>query len=406
MGSRRFGCYEIDDALVIVDSVSGEVLFLNPSASILWLALTEAPRCEAELADILVDYFPDLPSGQAAGIPALLREWEAKGLCRQIASGRWEVSGDPSADAGNAPFDKAAADWRCEGARLIWSRNIRLHVEVVAVEIWVTPDHASREGVERLQGFLGGLPEAEGSGRSRLAIWIDAPQCHLSLDGVHRTTQGLSDATGFLFQALVNHAYPECRNPITLHAGAVGNAGGTIIMPAISGSGKTTLTAYLAAQGWCYGGDDIIGLARSGAGAPEQGLLLLPLPSALGIKMGSWALLASYFPALQNLPEVRYEGKQVRYLPVPASRHIGADHRGRRPAVLIFPRYVAGSACSLQGLSEGEALRSILESGNGASASPDLDGFATLIALIRSTPRYRLEYGRLDDAERELAQLA
>ncbi|QTH24014.1 hypothetical protein HRJ34_11170 [Rhizorhabdus wittichii] len=404
MVSQRFGWYEIDDALIVVDAASGEALFLNQSASILWLALTEAPCSEAELADILAGYFPDLPSGQATGITALLGDWEAKGLCRQGASGRWEVNGDPSAGADDARSDKATADWRGGGAQLVWSRGIRLHVETVAVEIWVTPDHASREGVERLQGFLGGLPQAEGPGQSRLAIWIDGPQCHLLLDGVHRTTQGLSDATGFLFQALVNHAYPECRNPITLHAGAIGNAGGTIIMPAISGSGKTTLTAYLAAQGWRYGGDDIIGLAR--AETPDAGLLLLPLPSALGIKTGSWALLAPHFPALRDLPEVRYEGKQVRYLPVPASHHIGPEHQGRRPIALVFPRYVAGSACSLRGISEGEALRSILESGSGASASPDLDGFATLIALIRSVPRYRLEYDRLDDAVRELAQLA
>jgi hypothetical protein len=125
----------------------------------------------------------------------------------------------------------------------------------------------------------------------------------------------------------------------------------------------------------------------------------------LGIKAGSWSLLTPHFPELPDIPVVSYQEKRVRYLPVPPARHIASDQGCRRPVALVFPRYVANSACTLSGISEGEALRLIIEAGSGANSSLDLDGFATLIELVRSVARYRLEYDRLEEAEQQLAQL-
>jgi hypothetical protein len=44
---------------------------------------------------------------------------------------------------------------------------------------------------------------------------------------------------------------------LSLHAGAVANASGTLVLPGTSGSGKTTLTLALTTLGWDYLTDDI-----------------------------------------------------------------------------------------------------------------------------------------------------
>ena len=68
MFPRRFDWHEIDGALVVVDSVAGDATFLNPSASLLWLALSEAPQSETSLALVLTDHFSDIRRGDDLGI--------------------------------------------------------------------------------------------------------------------------------------------------------------------------------------------------------------------------------------------------------------------------------------------------------------------------------------------------
>ena len=351
----------------------------------------------------MTNFFPEISSGCDLGVLPLLNEWKQKGWCRTITDGQWSLNSDLIAETDHRLDDVAYADWPVHGAQLISSRDICFHDEAITHEIWASAGSMLCEEIERLQGFLGGLPDALRPTDARFALWINGSKCHLFLNGNHLTVQDVSQATGFLYQAIVTQAFPKYCDHITMHAAAVAIGQGTLIMPAVSGSGKTTLTAYLVAQGWSYGGDDIIGLAKMPK--PDGALRLLPFPSALGIKDGSWEALIGYFPELRHTPIVNYGAKRVRYLPVPTSRHVPANDAYRQPVGLVFPEYVGRSASSLEEVSELEALGLILESGIGASRALDLDGFSTVVELIHSVPSYRLKYDRLDEAERELAQL-
>lgn len=396
----RFAYHEIDEALVVADSASGTAMVLNPSAAITWLALTETSRSEAALAELLTRYFPDAARCRDPGVLSLLDTWERKGWCRQGPTGQWSIIDTANTDSDPTPTTPAYADWPAQGARLIRALDIGLDESVLRFEIWASAASITSPAIDRLQGFMGGLPAATRPTTTCFALWIDEPACHLFLDGAKRTTATVMEASGFLYQAFIARAYPDGRAPITLHAAAVATPRGAIIMPALSGSGKSTLTAWLLAQGWRYGGDDIVGIAR--AQAPDESLRLLPLPTALGIKHGSWPLLAEDFPELPALTVVRYDDKQVRYLPVPLADHIPTDAAGRRPVAIICPQYAADAACSLTRMSEAEALGLILAAGSGAGAAIDLDGFATLIDLIRSVPCHRLVYDSLEEAGRML----
>jgi hypothetical protein len=92
-----------------------------------------------------------------------------------------------------------------------------------------------------------------------------------------------------------------------LHAGAVSRGGRSVLMPGSSGVGKSTLTAFLSVHGFAYLGDDGMAIA-------ENDMSLLPLPTCLSIKAGSWPVLEPFYPALPTLATLSRYGRSARYV--------------------------------------------------------------------------------------------
>ena len=77
---------------------------------------------------------------------------------------------------------------------------------------------------------------------------------------------------GQVFGRILELSYPDAEWLAMMHAAAVGDAEGAVVMAGDSGSGKSTLTAALVDAGLSYFSDDVVPL--------DQALRIRPMPLA------------------------------------------------------------------------------------------------------------------------------
>ncbi len=182
-----------------------------------------------------------------------------------------------------------------------------------------------------------------------------------------------------------------------LHGAAVMHAGRLVLFPADSGSGKTVLTARLLSLGCEYFSDEAVLLRRDGT--------VRPVPGALSVKAGGWALLEQYFPGLPALPEHdREDGVTVRYLPPPRTS-LPPPGRVARPVVVVFPRYMPGAASSLRPVAAADALGRLLAECLAIPRRLDTEAVAAIVEAVERTACWELVSGDLDAAARQVMAL-
>lgn len=186
----------------------------------------------------------------------------------------------------------------------------------------------------------------------------------------------------------------------TLHAAAVSRNHRGILFPARGGSGKTTLSAFLTQCGYKLINDDSVHLAP--CENEEQTVQIMPLPSPLSIKSGSWQVLTEYLPALSLCDTYSTGPKTVKMLPAsnawvqvtPVPCHI-----------VINPQYEAGAACTVEPMSASESLEILIESGCYIPQPVTVNSLAVLVNWLSRVKHYRLRYSSLQDAEKAMRQL-
>lgn len=181
------------------------------------------------------------------------------------------------------------------------------------------------------------------------------------------------------------------------HAAAVNRGSDCILLPASAGSGKSTLVAALLCHGFGYCTDDLALLT-------QEPVRIRPVRTCLGLKPGSWSILADLFPEIENLSiHIRPDGKQVRYLPPPtASRATPESYMAR---LIVFPTWSPGSRVRIRNLSSAEALARLTASGYDLPKRIDRNTVECLIRWISDRPRVELTYPTLKDAVREISSL-
>jgi hypothetical protein len=399
-GTPRFAYEQVGDGLAIADCQTNEITLLNASAAVAWLMLGECPRSVDALEATLATVWPD--ESETAALLPLLQSWQKLGWVICDASGTWHLCDVASASS----LDSKPAltlPVQCSGHDVIWQRCVDVSGSPVVIEIRASSGVAQSDDIKRLTGFLNGLPSAAAAGRQTdMSLIVDDHCVRILHEGRCHEFPDMVTASSLFNLTAVKLCYPMHTAHSIVHAGAVCRSSGAIILPAISGSGKTTLTAFLTAREWRYAGDDIIGLGRrSPSAAPE----LLPFPTALGIKTGSSAILMPDYPELSGTPVVTYGNKHVRFIGVEPSRLAPDAGDWRKPRALVFPAYAAQTACEVLALTEWEALELLLNAGTGTGMGTDLASFALLMELIKSVPCYRMRYGALEDAARQLEAL-
>ncbi len=194
-------------------------------------------------------------------------------------------------------------------------RPIRLRFAAAEIEQAIHPPLAHSEvppsqasdGIDVLRDGAGYLVVCNGSDIERAA--------------------SLEEALGQVFGRILELSYPDAEWLAAMHAAAVGDQRGVVVMPGDSGSGKSTLTAALVDAGLSYFSDDIVPL--------DSALRIRPLPLGISVKEGSWPVLATRYPELAALPI--FEGRRRRYLPIDRAR-IGPG-AGLPVTSIVFPSY-------------------------------------------------------------------
>jgi hypothetical protein len=180
------------------------------------------------------------------------------------------------------------------------------------------------------------------------------------------------------------------------HAAAVSCGGRSLIMPGGSGVGKSTLTGFLVANGFAYLGDDICGIA-------EEDAALLPLPSCLSIKSGSWPILGHLYPVLTRLPTLSRNGRVLRY--VEPQQNYETMTSAPAPSAIVFPAYQAGEPTQVSALQPLQTMIRLVGA-HAALVAPATEAkLSKLVQFVEQTPAYELTYSELPSALKAIEDL-
>ena len=176
------------------------------------------------------------------------------------------------------------------------------------------------------------------------------------------------------------------------HAGVVANNNTCTLFPAASGSGKSTLTAALLRHGYAYLSDEVA-LIRDGS------CCVVPVPVSIGLKAGSWKLLATYYPSLSGRrTHDREDGKKVRYLPPPQRALCYEDDACLPVRNIIFPHYTPSTHSSITPLARVSALKRLFDECMVIPGELTLRQVENMAAWIRSVECYTLNMQSLHQA--------
>ncbi|GAB2860785.1 HprK-related kinase A [Pseudoduganella ginsengisoli] len=225
------------------------------------------------------------------------------------------------------------------------------------------------------------------------------PQVNMLFDG-HALFQPLPLAQAFpMFEWGLNWCVANrAHRYLMIHAAVLERGGRAVILPAPPGSGKSTLCAALAHRGWRLLSDELT-LVR-----PDDGLIV-PVPRPISLKNASITVMQQYLDQPVFSPPVADTMKgTVAHLRTPTD----AVTRGAecaRPGWIVFPRYEAGAASTLETLERAHTHMEMAKNAFNYSllGARGFDMLADLVSHVRS---YRYTYSALDDAMAVFDELA
>ncbi len=209
-------------------------------------------------------------------------------------------------------------------------------------------------------------------------------------------TTTTSKMVSFVNELLLTLEHPNAGLLAFCHAGAVCWSGHSLLMPGRSGAGKSTLTAFLVAKGFAYLGDDTIAVGEAEAA-------LLPLPTGLSIKSGSWPILESLYPGLRQTPTIHRYARRLRY--VEPENHYATMHAAAAPSAIVFPGFAAGGPTRLTPVSPLQTMIRLLGAHARLSTPATETKLKKLIRFVEQTPAYELSYSQLPEAMQAIKDL-
>jgi hypothetical protein len=354
---------------VLYCEASGEVLVLNDTAAVVCRALARGTPLD------------DIYRGLAATAQVDEREIE-RDVSRLVKAWREFASRRPDAEPDALPPAARAVD--CELVSAAPHRGrYRLgdfRFELRSADL---ADHRAAESV------LGHLRDSSDDGAAAVLGLVRQGERRLLIHEGAAIDECQNElAVGPMVHAgTLMLAYTNTRPFAALHAGAVMRNGQCILLPAASGRGKSTLTAALSTAGYEYLTDDFVILTP-----PPMRVRAIRL--GIGLKEGSWPVLADRFPALTELPiHVRADGKRIRYLPMPAGALPDEPVTVR---ALVFCEYQPTVETTCRVIRPADALLRLSTAGYDARLCEET--VRRLVAWICDVPSYELRYGDLDRA--------
>ena len=361
--------FEFEGCLLVVPRREPRLFLLNATARLMWQELARGVPPD-EVADGLAARFDVPPAQVRADMTAILAEWSAHKLLTEAPrpDGAAPIAAPATAGADPRPARRSV---EAERVYRLCGRPIRVRCDAPEIEQAIHPPLAHAEDpssapsdtIEVVRDGAGYLVVCNGSDVER--------------------TASEEEALGQVYGRILELSYPDAEWLAMMHAGAVGDERGAVVMPADSGSGKSTLTAALVHAGLRYFSDDVVPL--------DAGLRIRPMPLGVSLKEGSWPVLATRYPELEGLPI--HPGRR-RYLPVAVPRH--GPQSGLPVQSLVFPRYRPDQPMTMRRLTALELLEKLASARSWIA----LDGrrFGSTLRWIEETPGYDLGYASLEEA--------
>lgn len=206
--------------------------------------------------------------------------------------------------------------------------------------------------------------------------------CDHANDVTRKLTQP-GDLIYHLTDRIVFHIADQAKDKHCLHAAAVAKNGNAAVIPASSGAGKSTFTTWLVANNFDYLTDELILID---AARQIEGV-------ARPIQIKSHGLAA--VQPLVAKSELVQAGKFASALPIDCLNGHTSELDQQKLALFIFPRYRAGASYAFTKLSSAQAGMSLM-SNHVNARNLDGHGFREMMAVMRQTPAYSLEYGGFD----------
>lgn len=227
----------------------------------------------------------------------------------------------------------------------------------------------------------------------KLTVKHDDGQWHLH-DHDTKLKRKLSqpgDLIYHLTDRIVYHLANSAQGVHCLHAASVSFNGRALVIPANSGAGKSSFTTWLASNGFDYLTDELILIDTQrqiqGVARPIQ-------------------IKPHGIDAIQSLllePDQVQPGKLANAVPISSLGGSASPHIKHDLAVMVFPKYKVGSGFEFIKLSGAEAGMALM--GNHVNArNLEGHGFREMMAIIRQTPCYALNYGGFDTLPADFAQ--
>ncbi len=205
----------------------------------------------------------------------------------------------------------------------------------------------------------------------------------------------------FIMPRLMDHmqilAYQSIDYLFAVHSAMLTYKGRGVMLPGSSGSGKSTLAVSLLAKGFQCLSDEIAVIAGN-----DNKLMPLPLPAA--IKSGSWEVIQSDFPDIDELPTwERNDGRRSKYIALPYS-----DNNLPETTVkcIVFPHYQASiKETELVSMDSISALKQLTSAGYQIRDGLTKEKVEQILGWISITPAYHLSYSNLNDAHDVIEKL-
>jgi hypothetical protein len=429
MLGRDLAYWVVDNHLLVSEISQRNIRIYNPTAAVLWQLIDGRHNFET-LCDAYASIFAIDRVQAAKDAETCLEEWQSFGWVRQDRSGCFSLERFPTRrnrlvdkkslqiqEAGAKSYRKSlstfsdfalgpetAQDSVAEQAsphqipphEIVFDKNFQLYGRQFGVTIGVTDSDISARQLDRLVAMLEGFQLCENPASASLRVVFSKESVFVINPDLTVAVED-DDVQAFdkILNILLDLIYPNDVKLASFHAACV-SRGAAILLPGVSGAGKSTLSAHLAGKGWSYYGDDFIGLDNKGR--------ILPLPTAVSLKEGSWPSFSGEYAQLDSLKIISYRDKKARYLPI---FHAPTDDPDkRRLSAIVFPRYDATGEAHLVAIDNISCIRRLIETGIGLHPGIDAAGISSLLRILIETPKFELAYSQLASAENLLNTIA
>lgn len=366
----------LDDGLVVFED--GRLLVLNATAAMIWDAHRSGISA-SEIALRLSGRF-DIPLDQARGDVAAAETSWTQPESERVPGDQFVT--DRHRRAGSLPS-------------IDWFKN---HYRVCETSVSLCCDHD--QTAQRLHQPLSHL-RSPATGNSDCAIHVFREETeHVAVvDGFELVRSPIFDYVAMHVMAeIARRAAMESDWLVILHAAALSNGHGCVVLPGHGGCGKSTLATALLYSGFNYLGDDLVPLARGTRQA-------IPVPMAPKIENDSVKILSRFDPDISHLPAFRIgEYPPTRYL---TSRTLAEGvQMGTLPVeYMVFPHWSSTESTCLVPISNFQALEDLLQSGALLRTPLDKSTITDLVAWVSEVPAYQLRYDDPSEAVEYIRRL-